>query len=86
MKHQLAPRRPDPLNELIERAQRLGPSSLRDLSRDERLFVALATDRPEILAAEGLSSAQALVLLEPSWVAFLYRRWGGAGALPARFD
>lgn len=45
------------------------------LSTGERLYVALAANRTDLLADDGYTVAQALARIGPEWVAELVQRW-----------
>jgi hypothetical protein len=45
------------------------------LKLDERLYVALVTERADLLRDEGFSVMEAFAMLPDAWAGRIYRRW-----------
>jgi hypothetical protein len=65
----------DYLDQLAQRARNGDHSGFWVLSSGERVYVALAADRPDLLREDGYTLVQAWARLEPGWTKELMTRW-----------
>lgn len=66
------------LDHLDAEAARVAVDQARDygvMSTGERLYVALAANRADLLEADGYTIAEAVARLDEGWMAELVRRW-----------
>ncbi len=65
----------DRLDEIANHVARDRFAAYGPLSTGERLYVAIAASRSEILEEEGYTIAEALARIGPAWRGELLRRW-----------